>query len=190
MQIQPEPEPEGYEFGYYTFGSLPTLEVSNVETTQDVSLETKDKDAPNNDLWKLPISNDTLSRLQQEDVFCKNILSQIEKGNIVEGQLYLVKDQILKRYIIDGDNTYETTVILRALTTQILQMAHDELGHNGSHRTYTLLKILYYWTGLKPNVEKHIKMCYQCQRRNKQVVKYATLHFDVATFLMQFISMD
>ena len=33
-------------------------------------------------------------------------------------------------------------------------------------------------------------MCYQCQRRNKQVVKYATLHFDVATFTMQFISMD
>ena len=33
-------------------------------------------------------------------------------------------------------------------------------------------------------------MCYQCQRRNKQVVKYATLHFDVATFQLQFISMD
>ena len=33
-------------------------------------------------------------------------------------------------------------------------------------------------------------MCYQCQRRNRQVVKYATLHFDVATFPMQFISMD
>ena len=69
-------------------------------------------------------------------------------------------------------------------------MAHDELGHNGTHRTYTLLKRLYYWKGLKPSLEKHIKMCYQCQRRNKQVVKYATLHFDVATFPMQFISMD
>ena len=33
-------------------------------------------------------------------------------------------------------------------------------------------------------------MCYHCQRRNKQVVKYATLHFDMATFPMQFISMD
>ena len=69
-------------------------------------------------------------------------------------------------------------------------MAHDNLGHNGTHRTYTLLKRLYYWKGLKPSVAKHIKMCYQCQRRNKQVVKYATLHFDVATFPMQFISMN
>ena len=33
-------------------------------------------------------------------------------------------------------------------------------------------------------------MCYQCQRRNRQIVKYTTLHFDVATFPMQFISMD
>ena len=80
-QIQSEPEPEGYEFSYYTFDSLPTLEVSNVEATQDLSVETKD-DAPNDNLWKLPITNDTLSKLQQEDVFCKNILSQIEKGNM------------------------------------------------------------------------------------------------------------
>ena len=189
-QIQSEPEPEGYEFGYYTFNLLPTLEVTNVETTQKKSLETWDGDASDEDLWKLLISNDILSTLQQEDEFCKNILSQIEKGNLIEGQLYLIRNNILKRYIIDGDDTYETIMIPRTLTPQILQMAHDELGHNGTHRTYILLKRLYYWKGLKPSVEKHIKMCYQCQRRNRQVVKYATLHFDVATFPMQFISMD
>ena len=90
----------------------------------------------------------------------------------------------------DGDKTYETIVLPRALTAQILKMAHDDLGHNGTHRTYMLLKRLYYWKGLKPSVTKHIQRCYHCQRRNKQVVKYATLHFDVATFPMQFISMD
>ena len=84
-QIQPEPEPEGYEFGYYTFDTLPTLEVTNVEATQKKSSEIKDKDASDEKLWELPISNDTLSKLQQEDVFCKNILDQIEKGNIIEG---------------------------------------------------------------------------------------------------------
>ena len=29
--------PEGYEFGYYTYDTLPTMEVSNIETTQDTS---------------------------------------------------------------------------------------------------------------------------------------------------------
>ena len=69
-------------------------------------------------------------------------------------------------------------------------MVHDEPGHDGTHRTYTMLKGLYYWKGFKPSVGKHIKVCYQCQRKNKQAVKYVTLHFDVATFPMQFISMD
>ena len=174
-QIQSEPEPEGYEFGYYTFDLLPTLEIINVETTKKESLKTQDEGASDMDLWKLPISDDILSKLQQEDEFCKNILSQIEKGNIIERQLYLIKDKILKRYVTDGDNTYETVMIPRTLTAQILRMAHDELGHNGTHRTYILLKRLYYWKGLKPSVEKHIKMCYKCQRRNKQVVIYATL---------------
>ena len=61
--------------------------MSNVETTQNLSLETENEDASNDNFWKLPISNDALHKLQQEDVFCKNILNQIEKGNIVEGQL-------------------------------------------------------------------------------------------------------
>ena len=37
---QIQSEPEGYEFGYYTFNLLPALEVSNVETTEKKSLET------------------------------------------------------------------------------------------------------------------------------------------------------
>ena len=119
-QIQSEPEPEGYEFGYYTFNLLPTLKVTNVETTKKKSLETQKEDASDEDLWKLPISNDILSKLQQEDEFCRNIFSQIEQGNHIEGQLYLIKKNILKRYIIDGDDTYETIVMPRTLTPQIL----------------------------------------------------------------------
>ena len=153
-QIQSEPEPEGYEFGYYTFDLLPTLEVTNIATTKKKSLETHDEDAFDKDLWKLPISDDILSKLQQKDEFCKNILSKIEKGNLIEGQLYLIRDNILKRYVIVGDDTYETIMIPRTLTPQIPRMAHDELGHNGTHRTYILLKRLYYWKGLKTECRK------------------------------------
>ena len=188
-QVQ-DSEPEGYEFGYYTFDTLPTLEVSNIETTQDTPVCVNDGSNVNDSLLELPIDNNMLFKPQQKDMFCANILAQIEKGNIIEGQLYVIQDKLLKRYVTDGDNMYETIVLPRALTAQILKMAHDNLGHNGTHRTYTLLKRLYYWKGSKPCVAKHIQRCYQCQRRNKQVVKYATLHFDVATFPMQFTSMD
>ena len=62
-QIQPEPKPEGYEFGYYSFDQLPELEVSNVETTQNLLLDIENKDASNDNLQKLPIGNDILHKL-------------------------------------------------------------------------------------------------------------------------------
>ena len=88
-QVQQESEPKGYEFGCYTFDMFPTLEVSNVETAQNTSEHVHDNDAINNDLWELPINNNMLSQLQQKDMFCNNILTQIEKGNI-KGQLYTI----------------------------------------------------------------------------------------------------
>ena len=143
-QIQQDSEPEGYVFGYYTFDTLPTLEVSNIETTQDASVHVNDESNVNNCFLELPIDNNTLFELQQKDTFCANIIVQIEKGNIIEGQLYIIQNKLLKRYVTDGDYTYETIMLPRALTAQILKMAHDKLGHNGTHRTYTLLKRLYY----------------------------------------------
>ena len=187
LQIQSEPGPEGHEFGYYTFDPLPVLEIHNIQTSSTVSTQ---DDNSHEFLCKLPIDNNMLTKLQQKDDFCKNIFNQIEKGNVVDRHLYKIDNKLLKRFIVDGNDPYETTVIQRSLIPQVLHMVHNELGHNGTHRTYILLKRLYYWKGLKPSVEKYIKRCYQCQRRNKHVVKYAKLHFDVATFPMQFISMD
>ena len=47
-QIQSKPEPEGYEFGYYTFDQLPALEVHNIQMSS--------QDDPNRDLLcELPI---------------------------------------------------------------------------------------------------------------------------------------
>ena len=69
-QVQQDSEPEGYEFGYYTFDTLPTLEVSNIETTLDTSVRVNDDNNVNNNLFELPIDNDTLFKLQQEDKFC------------------------------------------------------------------------------------------------------------------------
>ena len=137
------------------------LTLSHVKTTKQTSNEKEKNDTDS--VIKLPLSEDMLSDLQSQDTFCSHILSQIEKGNIKEGHIYLVQNKILKRYVNDGNNTYETVILPRALTAQVLKMAHDDLGHNGTHRTYMLLKQLYYWKGLKPSVVRHVQRCYQCQ---------------------------
>ena len=116
-QIQSEPEPEGHEFGYYTFDPLPALEVQDIQTS---SIGTTSDDNDNDFLGNLPINNNMLAKLQQKDEFCKNILTQIEKGNIRDEHLYKMDNKLLKRFIVDGNNTYETTVIPRSLIPQVL----------------------------------------------------------------------
>ena len=76
-QTQQDSEPEGYKFGYYTFDTLPTMEVANIETTQDTSSD-DEKDAKENFI-KLLLDNDIISELQLKDTFCANILAQINK---------------------------------------------------------------------------------------------------------------
>ena len=99
-QVQQEAKPGGYEFRYYTFDDLPCLEVINIECTFNSIMDRETGDASGNKFQKFPISDDILHKLQQEDAFCKNILNQIERGNITDGQLYLLKDKILKRYVL------------------------------------------------------------------------------------------
>ena len=69
-------------------------------------------------------------------------------------------------------------------------MTHDDMGHNGSARTYMTLRRQYYWKGLKKCVYKHVKQCHTCLQCNKQAVKYTKLHFTSPPSPMKFISMD
>ena len=57
-QIQAEPEPEGYEFSYYTFDELPNIEVTNIEFTPNSITDIKTKDVSGNNFQGFPIIAD------------------------------------------------------------------------------------------------------------------------------------
>ena len=80
--------------------------MTDIGSTLDSITDIKTKDTSGNNFQGFPIDNDVLQKLQQDDVFCKNILNQIKKGNISDGRLYLVKDNILKRYVLEGNNMH------------------------------------------------------------------------------------
>ena len=67
---QVQPEPEDYEFGYYTFDELPSLEVSGVEATSSLIINIETEDASDKNAQKIPVDEDVLHKLQQEDAFC------------------------------------------------------------------------------------------------------------------------
>ena len=58
-------------------------------------------------------------------------------------------------------------VVLRILRPTILQQLHTEGGHLGTHKTAEKLRERYYWRDYyMTDVEKWVKECKQCQRRN------------------------
>ena len=62
VQQEQEPEPEGYEFGYYTFDNLPNIEVTNIESTLNSIMDIETKDTSGNNFQDFPIKNDEINK--------------------------------------------------------------------------------------------------------------------------------
>ena len=133
---------------------------------------------------------EVISSLQDRDAFCHCILQQVHKSKQSVCQSYKIENDILKCCQITNGQLFYPIVLPRMLIGHILELSHNKLGHNGINKTYAMLKRLYYWKGMKASITKHIKNCDICQKRNLQVIPYAKLHFNAATFPMEFISMD
>ena len=94
------------------------------------------------------------------------------------------------RYVEDNKQRFEAIVVPRELSTIALKLAHDDLGHNGSARTYMILRRNYYWKGLRPDVVKYVKKCTLCRKHNSASPKYNKGTFQAPGAPMDFISMD
>ena len=153
IQIDPEakfcPEQEGYEFGYYAFEDMELIkcEVQEIETTQP----SDPIPLPQEEI-RLPLSDKKLQALQAEDKFCKDVSNKLQQEQLQSRNPYYIQNGILKRFVEDGKQKFQVVVLLQVLSNAALQLAHEGLGHNGSPRTYALLKRYYYWKGLKPMV--------------------------------------
>ena len=83
----------------------------------------------------------------------------LKSSKLQTNNQYYNQDELLMRNIIDYRQCFYTMMLPQVLTTQILRAVHDELGRNGSTRTYMLVHRLYYYKGLKASVNRHIKQC-------------------------------
>ena len=83
IQIDPEaklsPEKEGYEFGYHAFEDMEPVrcEVQEIKTSQ-----LKDPILLPQEEIKLPLSNEKLQAFQAKDIFCKDISSKLQQGQL------------------------------------------------------------------------------------------------------------
>ncbi|MCG8622081.1 MAG: DDE-type integrase/transposase/recombinase, partial [Proteobacteria bacterium] len=197
-EIEKEPELPDQEFGKYVFEKLDPVLVEAVFSSKsdtrepDISKKDMSEPIPKDLSVEWPLTLDQLRKLQIKDSFCKKTIKRVmtDTKDKKMSYPYFIRQGVLNRYVQDGKQRFETRVVPQACADNLLRLAHDDLGHNGSARTYMLLRQNYYWKGMKPQVYKYVKRCSKCQHCNAQVVKYQQGQFSVPKAPMDFISMD
>ena len=192
-EIQSQPEPEGMEYGYYHFPQLEPIKMKkenkNMKTKEINEISAKKEPIQDEQIIQ-PLREKDIINIQMKDPFCSKIIKQLENKKAVVGSPYYIEDNILKRYVTDNKQRFETIVLNKSCAPMLLKQAHDQMGHNGSARTYMLLRRMYYWKGMKPQTYTYVKQCKVCQQHNITPVKYVKGHFEVPKSPMEFISMD
>ena len=70
----------------------------------------------------------------------------------------MVEDGILRKRIVEPTgNEFKPIVLPKSMVDHVLLTAHDYSGHNGFLRMYAAIRCLYYWVGMKKDVQRHCK---------------------------------
>ena len=190
-EIEQEPEPPGQEFGYDIFETLEPIETTTHYINElKEEIQIKHEAIPDDLLPIVDLTESQLEDIQMKDKFIKNIVNRLVAKQQPEGKPYYLEGKLLKKYIYDNKQRFEVTVVSPNCAPLLLNLAHDQLGHNGTARTYMLLKRTYYWKGMKTDISNYVKQCKLCQKQNILPVKYVSGHFSAPMAPMEFISMD
>ena len=148
-----EEEPEGYEFGYYAFEDFEPIQTSEVKDhIMAIYQNQSDEAIPNDVKFELGLTPKQIKQAQQKGKFCRDQYNKILKGSLPSTHPYYIQDGVLMKYTTDNKQRFETIVVPEHYTLALLRLAHDQLGHNGSSRTYMMLRRLYFWKGMKAQV--------------------------------------
>ena len=155
--ISVEKEPEGYQFGKQveTDSKVTETEVKMISLAPVVPASKTGNPLdpiPEKDVLHWGISPEEIIQRQTQDKFCNNLRNKILKEGPRAVYPYYLEGKLLMCYIEDNKQKFEAIVVPRDLAEIVLKLAHDNLGYNGSARTYMIIRRNYYWKGLRPDV--------------------------------------
>ena len=190
------PEEPGYEFGYAIFEEFlkvqtKTYEVNEVIVGTNKEIIKNDPELQNSlQCIENPITPQRLKKLQQQDTNIETLKCKLQNNRLDKEYYSLDENELLTRKVIDGGHEFHAIYLPSILIYQVLQTAHDDLGHNGFPRTYAALKRVFFWKGMKEDIRKHCKTCATCQLHKLENVKFKRKIFRPSLQPMDFICMD
>ena len=131
------PEEPGYEFGYAIFEEFSKDQTKTYEVNEVI----KNNPELQNSLQCIenPIAPQRLRKLQQ-DTNIETLKRKLQNNRLDKEYYSLDENELLTRKVIDGGHEFHAIYLPSVLIFQVLQTAHDDLGHNGFPRTYAALK--------------------------------------------------
>ena len=155
--LKQQPELEGHEFGKYCFETLPKVRGSTYhkkiggDEFEVCEIQMMYDNPKNLELSvELPLEDEKFISLQEQDPKIRELRDKVKKGMYHE--FYLVKNNVLFRSIVDNGHKFKARVILDSIVDVVLHLGHNQSGHNGYQRTYTAIKHLYYWKGMRAQI--------------------------------------
>ena len=109
---------------------------------------------------------------QRSDPFLSDVIKALEEGRVPTGlsrqadKLFLKDGILCRKYRSQLGVEVSQLVVPRGLNSAILKQLHDRGGHLGVSKTLAKVKERYYWPGYEVDVEKWVRECQPCQRRN------------------------
>ena len=146
-------EEQGYEFSYAVFEDLPKIKTFQVNEFIVGDKEIKNDPDVADTLQCIgnPLSAERMKRLQEQDPDIQKLKHKL-KHNKLDKEYYKMEDGLLKQKVVDGGHEFWSIYLPCSLVLQVLQAAHDDLGHNGFPRIYAAVKWIFYWKNIKENV--------------------------------------
>ena len=99
---------------------------------------------------KLPLEDEKFVALQEQDLKICDLHDKV-KGEMYR-EFYIVKNNVLFRSIVDNGHRFEARSSPESLVDVVLNLGHNQSGHNGYQRTYAAIERLYFWKGMKAQI--------------------------------------
>ena len=100
--------------------------------------------------------------------------------------------QVLYRTVKDSAlGLIHQLLVPKVLRQMLIETVHDKWGHQGSDRTFSLLKTRVYWPGMRGHVKRHVKACFHCLKSKTPIPTVRPLMRHLLAFKpMELVAMD
>ena len=180
-----EREPDGQKFGCYCFDDLTPAHMDYVEEIGEIRIG----ESENITEIKIPLKTHELQEIQKQDSYCKDIATKLQRKQHMN-KSYVMESGVIYQIWLEYDKTFKSILVPQVLRDALLTLAHQHSRHNGAPRTYSTLKREYYWPGMRKDVFKQCKACYECRLQNQGQPYDKFKHFNMPEFPMEMICMD